>query len=546
MEGTPKRPIRTVDGFIVPQARPVQKIRHNIPANRPMNPMQPVSPRPMAAQQPLRPTAAQPPVGPSTPQPEFPRYYNTTLGSKSAAPARHHNQRRKWSFKRKAITSSLVILLLGFGIGAWYGSALLASLNKAFHGNIFSDVNALFSTTKLKGEDQGRVNILLAGDSADDPGHAGGQLTDSIMIVSIDTKTHTGFMLSVPRDLWVDVPGWGHQKINAANENSNFNEQGYPHGGMGQLEQVVQSDLGIPIDYYALINYTAFKQAVDAVGGITINVQSTDPRGIYDAYTHLKIPNGMVSLSGQEALNLARARGDDAAGDVSYGLGSDFDRTQHQRQMLVALAQKAESAGVLANPIKVSQLFGAFGNNINTDLNLQDVLRLQQITKGMNVTHLQSITYQYGGKNSLISGYRSPDGQDALVPSQGVDSWGQLQQFYKQLTSNNPVVREAPSVVVLNGTSVNGLAHKEATTLTSEGFNVVGVSDTTKQYTTSLIVDTANGGKPASDQLLQTILPRGTKTVKDNTSSTEATEAQGYNADFVVVIGQDIGNAQQP
>jgi len=535
-----RKSIRTqtgsLDGFIVPKVKQAQRVKPTVPISTPK------------VEAPKSITEA--PKLQTNTQPEFPRYYSP-YSDKKPVPIKRAKHKKKWSVKRKVLTSMLVVLLIGFGGGAWYGSKILGSLDKAFHGNVFSDVHALFSNTKLKGEDAGRVNILLAGDSADDPGHGGADLTDSIMIVSIDTTNHTGFMLSVPRDLWVNIPegGWGHQKINAANNVSNFSEPGYPSGGMGQLEQIVQSDLGIPIDYYALINYTAFRDAVNTVGGITINIQSPDPRGIYDSFTQLKLPNGMDTLNGQQALNLARARGDYGSGDVGYGLpNSDFSRTEHQREMLVALAQKASTVGVLADPLKVSSLFSALGNNVKTDLNLQDLLRFNQLTKGMNVTHLQSLTYQFGGTNSLLTGYLSPDGQEALIPTEGLDNFGQLKQYYQQLTSNNPVVREAPSVVVLNGSSISGLAHKVGDTLTSEGFNVVAVGDTLRQYPNSLIVDSSNGQKPASVQLLQTLLPRGTATTSSMTGSTEAIEAQGYSANFVVVLGQNTSttNTQQP
>jgi LCP family protein required for cell wall assembly len=452
------------------------------------------------------------------------------------------------------VTSALALLVVGFVFGGWYGSRLIGNLDKVFHGNVFSDVHALFSNTKLKGEDQGRVNILLAGDSADDPNHGGAQLTDSIMVVSIDTKTHTGFMLSIPRDLWVNIPGWSHQKINAANDVANFSQAGYPKGGMGQLEQIVQTNLSIPIDYYALINYTAFKDSVNSVGGITINIQSPDPRGLYDPNIAkvdggpLKLPNGIVNLNGQTALNLARARGDPCScGHIEYGFPqSDYNRTQHQRQMLTALAQKAQSVGVLANPIKVSQLFNSFGNNIATDLNLQDVLRFIQITKGMNVSSLQPLALSNSGQHALLTGYLAPDGEEAFIPTEGIDNFGQIQQYYQQLTSGSPVVKEAPSVVVLNAGGVTGLAHKEASMLQSKGFNVIGAADASSQYPNSLIVDLSNGQKPASKQLLQTIFTRNTTTTTSITSSTEASEAQGYNANFVVILGQNTISTQQP
>jgi LCP family protein required for cell wall assembly len=537
-------PVNSIDGFIRPnpKLRQLNRSRLNVGSSQPK-----VSDTSIVDPNGVKTKPITTPKPPIAGQPEFPKYRSAYQSNQSVEPVKRPKQRRKWSFKRKALTSAMLIMLIGFGIGAWYGSAIIGSLDKAFHGNVFSDVHALVSSTTLKGQNQGRVNILLAGDSADDPGHQGSDLTDSIMILSINTKNHTGFMLSVPRDLWVDIPGWGHEKINAANDIKNFSAPGYPSGGMGQLQQIVQTDLGIPIDYYALIDYSAFKESVDAVGGIKIDIQSPDPRGIYDAYTHLKLPNGEVELNGQEALDLARARGDDVSGDISYGLpNSDFDRTEHQRQMLVALAQKAENIGVLADPIKVSQLFNAFGSNINTNLNLQDMISLMKITKGMDISHLQSLTYSYGGSNSLLTDYTSPDGQESLAPTEGVDNFGQLQQYYQQLTSNNPVVRESPTVVVLNGSTTDNLAHKEATMLSSEGFNVEGVTDAENEYPSSMIVDLTNGQKPASKQLLQTLLPKDTTTATTDTTPAEATEAEGYTSNFVVILGQDSTTVNQP
>jgi LCP family protein required for cell wall assembly len=244
-------------------------------------------------------------------------------------------------------------------------------------------------------------------------------------------------MLSIPRDLWVNIPNWSYQKINAANETTSFSQAGYPNGGMGQLEEIVQTDLGIPIDYYVLLDYSSFEEAVNAVGGISINIQSSDPRGLYDSFTGVNLPNGRVTLNGLQALALARARGDNGAGDISYGFPqSDYDRTEHQRQMLIAVAQKAKTAGFIANPIKVTRLFDAFGNNIQTDLNLQDVLRFIHITKGMNVANLKSLTYSDSGTGALLTGYTDPaSGEEALIPIAGINNFSQLQQYYQTLTS---------------------------------------------------------------------------------------------------------------
>jgi LCP family protein required for cell wall assembly len=444
---------------------------------------------------------------------------------------------RRW--KKIVFRSVLVIVVLVIGLSSWLGWKVVRDVDKVFGGNIISDAHALFSTTKLNGEAQGRVNILLAGNSADDPGHDGANLTDSIMVVSIDTKNNTGFMLSVPRDLWVDIPHNGYQKINAAyvdGQAQNFSEPGYFKGGMGLLQEVVTQDLGIPINYYALIDYTAFKDAVNAVGGITITINSPDPRGLYDPYANLKLPNGVVTLNGQEALNLARARGD---GPGAYGFPqADFNRTQHQRQMLVAVEQKASSLGVATNPIKIGDLFDAIGNNVTTNLNLADALRAAQLSKGFNLNDLQSLTYSYGGTHPLLTSYSAPDGESALVPSAGIGDYAQLQEYYQQQTSTNPVIKENASVVVLNGSDVVGLARQEANVLTSEGLDVTAVTDASTEYPDSMLVDLSGGKDSASKQALQQFLSNSSTTVTSITTG-ESAEAQGYNASFVVILGQN-------
>ena len=301
-------------------------------------------------------------------------------------------------------------------------------------------MQALFSTTRLNGEAQGRVNVLLAGyqgSSSDE-----GALTDSIMVVSIDTRNNTAFMLSIPRDLLVHIPGYGYQKINYANSVSSFNKSGYFKGGMGQLQQIVEQDFGIPIQYYALIDYRAFEDAVNAVGGITVNIQSPDPRGLYDPNVDkahggpLKLPNGPVNLNGLQALALALARGDSP---YAYGFPkSDINREQHQRQELAALEKKALSAGVLTNPLTMTHLFDAIGNNVTTNLSLADALRMAQLVKQVNVSRIKSYGLSYGNSNSdLLTTYYSQTTGDSLIPKAGINNYSQIQSYYNSITSSS-------------------------------------------------------------------------------------------------------------
>jgi polyisoprenyl-teichoic acid--peptidoglycan teichoic acid transferase len=440
---------------------------------------------------------------------------------------------KRWRLKRALIASLIVFIVIGGALGGKF----LINAHKLFGGNLFS----ILQTTKLKGEDSGRVNILLAGNSADDVGHEGAQLTDSIMIISIDTVHSKAFLLSVPRDLWVGIGNNGHGKINEAyvdGQNNHFSDNGYPTGGMGQLQQVIESNLGLTINYYALVNYNAFRDSVNAVGGIDVVIKSTDPRGLYDPsidYTTkgplVKLTNGSHHLNGQQALDLARARGDNYR---AYGFNmSDFDRTEHQRQMLVALKGKAVSAGVVTNPVRLSSLSDAIGNNVKTNLSLSEVRRLYELTKTIDGGNISSISLNNANGKNLLVNYRSASGESALIPAAGLDDFSAIQQLIKQLTSNNPVVQEAAKLVVLNATPTRGLAAHVRTTLEAKNLNVTDVGDALANQATTTIIDNSAGHKPATRQALQTIYG---KTVVFTTANPYSAK---YTADFIVVIGTD-------
>jgi LCP family protein required for cell wall assembly len=458
-------------------------------------------------------------------------------------PSRRKRFFKKLTFKR-TVLGLLALLIIA---GVLLGSKIVYDLHKAFGGNVLG----ILSSTRLKGESTGRVNILLAGEAGQNSGQTGGvNLTDSIMLISLDTKNNTGFLMSIPRDLYVNIPNDnGYGKINAVNEDgdsSNFSQAGYPSGGMGLLEKTVSKDFNIPIDYYALIDYDAFKQAVDAVGGITINIQSSDPRGLYDAYTHLKLPNGPVMLNGPQALDLARARGDDVAGDISYGFpDSDFDRTMHQRQMLQALKSKAVTSSVLANPIKISNLFSALGDNLKTDLSLSDARRLYDITKVIPNSKLQSLSLNSANGQDLLANYIDTSGQEDLVPAAGLNDYSQIQQFVAQQTSNNPLVQENAKVVVLNGTSVAGLAANYQQKLETQHLNVNQVGDAeSANVTTTQIIETSTTAKPATRKAL-------VKEFGNNITTTNPYSGLYGNPDYIVVLGTNLtttpaSTTQQP
>jgi LCP family protein required for cell wall assembly len=415
----------------------------------------------------------------------------------------------------------LLISILAFGARFYKDIARLTG-----NYNPFS-ILSVFKPAHLA-NDNGRVNILVAGNSADDSGHDGAQLTDSIMVLSLNTKNDTALMLSIPRDTYVSIPGYGHAKINEA----------YPDGGMDLLKTVVQDTTGLPIHYTALVNYTAFKDLVNAVGGITINIDSSDPRGIYDPsldYTSrhccalAKYPNGQVTLNGKQALNLARARGD-AYG--SYGFpDADYTRTEHQRQMLVAIKDKASSTSVVANPLKVGSLVDALGSSVRTDLQLNEMQALYYYSKKVDDTKIDSYNIRdLKGSSELMLVGDTINGQSVQVPAAGLGDFSDIQAQIKHIFSASPVEKENAAIVILNATDSAGLAYEQAVKLDEKGAAILGHYDASTNKPNSTIINNSAGKKPNTLAYLQ-------KTYSATVAKDPTLTAKYPLADFILILG---------
>jgi len=345
--------------------------------------------------------------------------YSATSPKKDIVEAKPAKSRSfLWFFRRLLALTMIVVLTAVIILGLWDARNISSASSKLFgDGNIFS----LMNSNGLRGSEDGRINVLLVGYSVGDPGHPGATLTDSIILLSMSTANKSGYMLSIPRDLYVNIPGFGYGKINEA----------YQDGGISLLERIVTSDFQEPIDYYAIINYASVKDTVDALGGITVNIQSQDPRGLYDPNISpvdggpLKLANGPQTLDGQTALNLTRARGD-AYG--SYGFAqADFDRTQHQRQILAAIKQKLNWKLIL-NPRKNSRILNAVASNVKTNVTASEARPLFSLFNSIPAANLQSLSLrELGGKNYLTD-YTTVYGQSALIPSAGLSDYQSIDQ----------------------------------------------------------------------------------------------------------------------
>ena len=446
----------------------------------------------------------------------------------------------KTFFKRLAIIVVVLLVLLGAYIGI---KAFIAS-SKVFKGNIF---DLLGQGQQLKTDQYGRSNILVFGTSEDDPDHedAGADLTDSIMLISLDQKNKNAAMISVPRDLWVKYGkacSAGYEgKINAlyqccAGESGTKDEA----AGADALKQEIGDDFGIDIQYYAHVNYTVVKQVVDAVGGVDITIESSDPRGIldrnfdwkcrYQCY-YVKYPNGPTHLDGEHALYLARARNDPGA-YPGYGLPQgNFDREKNQQKILTALKEKATTAGTLSNPVAVTGIIDALGDNVRTNFTGPEVKTLTSLGKDIPSDKIKSISLVDPGSMVVTTG--NMGGQSIVRPVAGIYDFSEIQSYIRgKLNVMNG--QEDAEIQVLNGSTSIGVASAKAKSLKADGVNVTSVGDTdANNYPAISWYDLSGGKLTKTSAKIQEVLGVAA-------AGTSLPAGVQSTADFVIIIGDGV------
>ncbi len=374
---------------------------------------------------------------------------------------------------------------------------------------------------KLKGEGDGRINILLLGNGGSD--HPGGTLTDTIQVLSIDPNNKKIAMLSIPRDLYVEIQGYGGTKIN---EVYYIGEQNPDLAGDGAqlLKDTVSDILDLPIHYYIKLDFEGFKQIIDKLGGIDINVKEALSDPYYPAedmvaYDPLYIEAGEQHMDGETALKYARSR----------ETTSDFSRSARQQQVMMAVREKALSAGLLANPSKITDIINILGDHVTTDIQVNEMQRLAELLKEVDTSSITSKVLDNDTDGPLISS--TINGGYYLTTKTG--DYTQIQKIAHELFTDPYLQEENAKLEVLNGTSQAGLGTDLSDTLKSYGYNVVNVDKSDKLYDKTTIYDYSNGKYPYTIQFLKERY-NATVTTKTSTNS---------NVDLQIIVGNDYLNS---
>lgn len=370
-----------------------------------------------------------------------------------------------------------------------------------------------------------RVNILLLGIDEREQ-EIGPWRTDTLMLATVDPISKTAGLLSIPRDLWVAIPGFETEgKINTAHFIGDA--QNYPGGGPALAMATVQYNLGISTQYYARLNFSGFEKLIDQIGGVDLCVEETidDPEYPDSGYGFepLHIAAGCQHMDGRLALKFARTR--------HSGLG-DFDRARRQQQVILAVRDKVAAANML--PTLVTQagpLLDTLKESVQTNLSLDQLIRLAKLATQIDPKNIRQAVID----ENMTVDYMTPTDppQAVLVPLR--DKIRELRERFLNVgpaaETTGDVTGRAARIQIENGTQTNGLAAQTAQQLTARGYTQVEYTTADRfDYTQSRIIN-HTATLTAARQLAQALgLPI-------TTVITSTTVVTGF--DMKVILGSD-------
>jgi len=345
-----------------------------------------------------------------------------------------------------------------------------------------------------------RINILLLGldySTRRQKDDQGSPLSDTMILVTVDPLTQTIGVMSIRRDLWVNIPGYDYNKINSAYKLGE--DYKVPGGGAQLAMDTVESLLGVPINFYARVEFDAFKRIIDELGGVEITLTQPmllDWKGNGNKFT---IEPGTYVMPGAYALAYARTR------DANYGEG-DIARGNRQMEVIMAIRDRALSLNNLTNLIaKAPVIYNEISSGVQTNMSLDQAIQLAYILVKIPRENMHTYNIDY----TCASPETTPDGiyilrvipdelrklRDQMFTASGVAA----APIVAQAETGNPAagdplslaVSEGARIEILNGTNSGGLAESTGAYLTSQGLNVVSTGNTDYSDSTYIIYHSA-------------------------------------------------------
>ncbi|MCD6442093.1 LCP family protein [bacterium] len=301
--------------------------------------------------------------------------------------------------KRKKVWRNFKILLFLLIFLSIFFSQVIVSQN-SFLGNLgklsfWEGVvkMAIGKDKMLKGELSDRINVLILGMGGAQ--HEGPYLTDSIILASIKPSSHQIALLSIPRDLYVPIPKYGWQRINFANALGAARSK----DGGELASKVVSNILSLPVHYWVRADFQIFKELVDKLGGLEIEVE----KGFIDyqfpgldyQFRTVSFDAGLQTMDGDRTLEFVRSRHGD------NGENSDFSRSKRQQKVLIAIANKILDQDILSKPQKILSFYNIFQNNISSNLDISQMIKMARLANYIPLENIITQVIEIGPEGLL-------------------------------------------------------------------------------------------------------------------------------------------------
>ena len=433
----------------------------------------------------------------------------------------------------------LVILFASFSYGMFSSGENLAQTfgNVGLWGQIKHLIGS--GDKDLLGEDEDRINVLLLGMGGGD--HDGPFLSDTIIIASFQPKEKKVALISVPRDMLVQIPGYGWRKINHANAYGEIKNPG--RGGL-LAKEVVSQTFGIPIHYYLRIDFAGFIKIIDTLGGVSIDVENVVDDELYpvkgketatttERYEHLYIDRGEHKFDGEMALKYVRSR-------HAKGIeGSDFARSQRQQKLILAVKEKILSFGTLTNPYRLSKLMDAVSAHLTTDFEVWELLQLFNLAKDIDQQNIIHRVFDDSPDSQLRSTV-TEDGAYVLVPKAG--NFSEMQNIVQNIFDPDLIAKQQPKrIEIQNGTKVNGLAYQASLYLQSLGYQIVRAKNApTQDYQQTVIYNlNEEGADDITVNNIASLLKAQVAGTLPEWVKATSSPAVSPNTDILIILGQD-------
>jgi len=333
-----------------------------------------------------------------------------------------------------------------------------------------------------------RVTILILGLDYRDWQSGDTPHSDTMILLSIDPINKSASMLSIPRDTWVNIPGFDYGRINEAY----FNGAAYklPGGGPELARQTVEQFIGVPVQYYGVIDFNAFIKFIDEIGGVQIRPdQPVTIENFGGGSQQVLEPGQQYVLNGELALAYARER---------HTQGGDVDRARRQQAVIMAIRKRIVKYDFLPELIaKAPALYQDLSSGITTNLNLPDAIKLGILALQLDTNNIKRGIINY----DMVVQTKSPEGEAILKPIP--DKIRTLRdELFATAGSKSPIAvpnpgstlvkDEAAKMVIWDGSGVDGLADRTAEYLRGQGINVIQVGDA-GGYTPGTKIEIFNG-----------------------------------------------------